>query len=152
LRPEQRAALVPAWAEQARAAGVPWAELLRADGFGLKMRGEAIPTAGVPAPAAILVPEDAYAVAQTPGQPNYGWLQEQRKLPTVKLEKAIRSFKKQIALHQTWINDPHPKFARDADPTDILYHQVHKWPRDMARHRQSIQILEGVIRERNNPA
>jgi len=41
LRPEQRAALVPAWAEQARAAGVPWAELLRADGFGLKMRGEA---------------------------------------------------------------------------------------------------------------
>ncbi|WP_295429837.1 hypothetical protein [uncultured Thiodictyon sp.] len=68
------------------------------------------------------------------------------------LEKAIRSSEKQIALHQTWINAPGPKFAPDADPAEILSHQVHKWPHDMAGHRQSIQTLEGVIRERDNPA
>lgn len=99
------------------------------------------------------MPIDAYTVAQVPGRPHHGWLKQQRKLPTLKLLKAIRSLRKQIALHEAWIASPYEKFPADnADPDEVDYHQKYKWPADIARQRQLIQILEGVIRERNDTA
>ncbi|MFB1489652.1 MULTISPECIES: phage minor head protein [unclassified Thiocapsa] len=107
----------------------------------------------IPQEAAILddMPIDAYTVAQVPGRPHHGWLKQQRRLTTVKLRKAIRSLQKQIALHEAWIATPYEKFPADnADPDEVKYHQEYKWPADIARHRQLIEILEGVIRERND--
>lgn len=97
--------------------------------------------------------ETAYQRAQQPGRPHHGWLQQQRKLTTVMLQKGIRSLEKQIERHQTWIEKPYLKFPADnSDPEDVKYHQERKWPADIARQRQLIEILEGVIHERDNQA
>lgn len=110
--------------------------------------GTAVPAAG--AGDVILAGNRAYEVAQTLGRPHHGWLQQQRTLPTVKLHKAIRSLRKQIAQHEAWIADPFLKYPADHhDLAEVRYHQEHKWPHDIARQREQIAILEGVIRERN---
>lgn len=44
--------------------------------------------------------------------------------------------------------DPFLKFPPDADPREVIYHQKIKWPNDIARHREHINIIEGVIDER----
>lgn len=92
--------------------------------------------------------QSAYSIAQLPGHPHHGWLKRQRSLPTVKLRKSIRSFRKLIARHEAWIEDPYLKFPRDADLEEVRYHQGVKWPSDIARHREQINILEGIIHER----
>lgn len=90
----------------------------------------------------------AYVLAQHPGKPHHGWLQKQRSLPTVKLRKSVRSLQKQIERHEAWIADPYLKFEPDAAAEEVRYHQVVKWPRDIARQREQIDILEGVVNER----
>jgi hypothetical protein len=65
-----------------------------------------------------------------------------------KLRKAIRSLLKQIAQHEAWISNPYLKFAVNAHPAIIRYHQLVKWRNDIARQREQINILEGVIHER----
>lgn len=66
----------------------------------------------------------------------------------MKLRKAIRSLLKQIAQHEAWISNPYLKFAVNAHPAIIRYHQLVKWRNDIARQREQINILEGVIHER----
>ena len=90
----------------------------------------------------------AYEIAQTAGNPHHRWMLQQRKLPTVKLLKSIRTLQKQIEQHEAWIADPWSKCASDHDPEKVLYYQTHKWPSDIARQREQINIIEGVLRER----
>lgn len=74
---------------------------------------------------------------------------QQRKLPTVKLLKSIRTFQKQIAQHEGWIADPWSKCDPGHDPEKVLHYQTRKWPSDIARQREQINIIEGVLRERD---
>ena len=94
--------------------------------------------------------QSAYETAKVEGKPHHRWLLIQRKLPTAKLLKGIRSLQKQSALHAQWIADPYLKFPSDADPCDVSYHRKIKWPNDIARQREQIEILEGVINERTD--
>jgi hypothetical protein len=110
----------------------------RPEAYRLRTLGEAI----------LISRESAYSIAQIPGRPHHGWLKRQRSLPTGKLHKSIRSFRKLIAKHEAWITNPYLKFPRDADSEEVRYHQNVKWPSDIARHYEQIDILEGVIRER----
>lgn len=98
----------------------------------------------VPAPPV----SDAYAIAKA-GGPHHGWLEKQRKLPTVKLLKSIRSLEKQIALHRQWIVDPYLKLQADTplDRVDDLVRS--KWPHDIQRQQEQIAILQGVLHERS---
>lgn len=90
---------------------------------------------------------NAYEVAEA-GGPHHGWMEKQRTLPTVKLLKSIRSLEKQIAQHQKWIENPHPKLPTDMPTEEKDYYVAIKWPNDIARQRQQIEIL-GVLNERN---
>ncbi|WP_156427590.1 hypothetical protein [Thiohalocapsa sp. ML1] len=85
--------------------------------------------------------QSAYSIAQVPGQPHHGWLKRQRTLPTVKLRKSIRSFRKLIVQHEAWVKNPYLKFPRDAELAEVRYHQDFKWPSDIARHYEQIDIL-----------
>jgi hypothetical protein len=101
--------------------------------------------------AAILkdVKPSAYDIAQTEGNPHHRWMLQQRKLPTIKLLKSIRTLQKQIALHASWIADPWSKCDPGHDPAKVEYYRMQKWPSDIARQREQINIIEGVLRERN---
>ena len=92
---------------------------------------------------------DAYEVAKTVGASHHGWLEKQRQLPTVKLLKSIRSLEKQIAQHQRWIDNPYLKIPADIPPEEVDYFVTTKWPNDIARQRQHIEIIRGVLHERN---
>ena len=75
---------------------------------------------------------------------------QQRKLPTVKLLKSVRTLNKQIARHQSWIANPWAKCDPGHDPEKVRYYQTKKWPNDIARQREQINIIEGVLHERNS--
>jgi hypothetical protein len=76
-------------------------------------------------------------------------MEKQRKLPTVKLLKSIRSLEKQIAQHQRWIDNPCSKIPADTPNEETNYYVNTKWPGDIARQRQQIDIIQGVLHERD---
>ena len=92
---------------------------------------------------------NAYEVAKTVGAPHHGWLEKQRQLPTAKLLKSIRSLEKQIAQHRQWIDNPYLKIPADIPTEEVEYLVTTKWPNDIARQRQHIEIIQGVLHERN---
>lgn len=91
---------------------------------------------------------NAYEVARA-GGPHHGWMEKQRKLPTVKLLKSIRSLEKQIAQHRRWIDDPYSKIPVDTPMDEANHYVTTKWPSDIARQLQHIDIIRGVLHERN---
>jgi hypothetical protein len=94
----------------------------------------------------------AYEEAKATNGKYHGWLKQQRNLPVHLLEIAIRSFAKRVAEHQSWIEDPTrniPDFYQL--PIRQQKHLLERhWPDDIQRHRDSIEILKGVIREKQN--
>jgi len=56
-------------------------------------------------PITLVSNANAYEVAKAGGKYS-GWLKQQRILPVHLLEKAIRSFEKLIAEHESWLEDP----------------------------------------------
>ncbi|WP_430754862.1 hypothetical protein [Magnetovirga frankeli] len=92
--------------------------------------------------------KSAYETALDAGGPHRGWLEKQRKLKTVTLEKSIRTLKRTIAKHEEWIANPYIKFPTDAETANVRYHQFKKWPNDIRRQKEQINIIEGVINER----
>jgi hypothetical protein len=96
------------------------------------------------------VKPSAFEIAQTDGSPHHRWMLQQRKLPTVNLLKSVRTFQKQIAQHEGWIADPWSKCEPGHDPEKVRYYQTMKWPSDIARQREQINIIEGVLHERGS--
>lgn len=92
----------------------------------------------------------AYETAQQKDGDHHGWYLQQLKLSDVELERGIRSFRKQIAKHQQWINNPYlkvPDFDNlHPDRKQNLIER--KWPQDIARQKDQIVILEGILKER----
>ncbi len=107
--------------------------------------GQNAPTTATKAEATV---SNAYEVAKA-GGPHRGWMEKQRTLPTVKLLKSIRSLEKQIAQHQQWIEDPRLKVPAEMPAEEMNYYVTTKWPNDIARQRQQIDIIRGVLHERN---
>lgn len=67
------------------------------------------------------------------------------------IEKSIRSFERQIARHEGWLDHPRTK-APDFD----AFHPQRKtvlldgWRQDIARHSECLDILRDVLKERKN--
>ncbi|MBF0256352.1 MAG: hypothetical protein HQL47_07800 [Gammaproteobacteria bacterium] len=94
--------------------------------------------------------KSAYEMALDVAGPHHGWLEKQRKLKTVTLEKSIRTLNRTIAKHEEWIANPYIKFPTDAETANVRYHQLKKWPDDIRRQKEQINIIEGVINERTD--
>lgn len=91
---------------------------------------------------------NAYETAKA-GGPHHGWMEKQHKLPTAKLLKSIRSLERQIAQHQQWIANPYLKIPADTPIDEANYYVTTKWPGDITGQRQQIDIIQGVLHERN---
>ncbi|MDN5936039.1 MAG: hypothetical protein L0H75_07655 [Nitrosospira sp.] len=92
----------------------------------------------------------AYEIAKAGGKYS-GWYKEQLKLNEKQLSKGIRSFENQIARHEKWIIDPASKMA-DYHAYDPRRREalIKGWKQDIERHMDSIKILRGILKEREN--
>lgn len=93
------------------------------------------------------VRNEAYEIAKSGGQ-YHGWYREQLENGPIQLRKGIRSFQKQIQLHESWIADPRTK-VEDWEARDPRYQAglLLKWQQDIDRHLMQIAILRGVLRD-----
>ena len=94
---------------------------------------------------------NAYEVAKAGGK-NFKWYKLQQALPAPMLERAIGSFRALIAEHEALIQNPlqqYPDFYQ-LDPRRQRNLIEHHWPADIRRHRELIEILNGVLKERGN--
>jgi len=96
---------------------------------------------------AILVFMNDYETAKA-GGPHHGFWKEKSKLPNHLIEKSIRSIEKQIALHESWIAKPYSKLSPDIDARQVADLVNEKWPQDIQRQREQVQILRGILNER----
>ena len=99
----------------------------------------------VPAPPV----SDAYEIAKAGGK-HSNWYKQQLGLPASMLERAIKSFQLLVGRHESWIQNPtaeYPDFYQ-WDPRRQRNLIEHHWPADIARHRDFIRIIEGILKER----
>jgi hypothetical protein len=91
---------------------------------------------------------NAYDEATEPGGRHHNWYREQKNNGYRQLRKAIVSFGKRIAEHHAWIENPESK-VNDWAQRDIRYQVglINHWRNDIERHREFIQILQGVLIE-----
>jgi hypothetical protein len=107
--------------------------------------GDILTATGNPSEAIV---SNAYEVAKAGGK-HAGYLKQYASLPDHLVEKAVRGFEKQIAMHKSWIENPFLKLPPNYPPkdTDILVKK--KWPSDIARLEEQRDVVLGILRERN---
>lgn len=89
-----------------------------------------------------------YEIAKSGGK-HHGWYLRQIELDDAALSKAVRSFERQIEKHEKWIGDPltkTPDFS-SFDPRRQAS-LIDGWKQDATRHRECIEILRRILKER----
>lgn len=99
--------------------------------------------------AAILRPGAAYHAAAG-GGPHAGLLDHYREVPSPMIERAIRSLERRIVEHEAKIADPDAVLRPDIHPKERLVLIRRKWPGEIARFREQIEVLRGILWERAN--
>lgn len=90
---------------------------------------------------------EAYQTARSGGR-NSGLLKNYSDLPDNLVEKAIRSLERQIDLHRGYAADPYLKVPRGYDPEKIGYLVHEKWPKEILRFSEEIDVLRGLLEDR----
>lgn len=90
---------------------------------------------------------NALEIARSGGK-HAGFLNQYSSLPDHLLEKAVRGFEKQIAVHQSWIENPFLKLPPDFPPLEVERLVTKKWPSDIARLEEQKAILQEILKER----
>ncbi|MBF0338997.1 MAG: hypothetical protein HQL05_14350 [Nitrospirae bacterium] len=92
---------------------------------------------------------NAYEMAKEGGK-HYGFFQNYQERPIEELQKSVSSIKKQIANHYAKIQNPQ-EHIKGFDRLDLRrqeYLVESKWPSDIKRLNEQLEILEGVILSR----
>ncbi|GIW98371.1 MAG: hypothetical protein KatS3mg111_1704 [Pirellulaceae bacterium] len=92
-------------------------------------------------------PRSAFEVARQGGK-HAGFLKNYAGKPASQIQKGINSLKKQIAEHQDKIANP-GKYIPGFDKLDPRQQQAllkNKWPSDIVRLQEQLEILEGLLR------
>jgi len=91
----------------------------------------------------------AYETAAAGGR-HAGYLENYAGKSTAEIERGIGSIEKQVAQHESWIEDPYSKIADwdNLDPRqqDALINR--KWPGDIQRQREQSEILRRILEGR----
>lgn len=93
----------------------------------------------------------AYEAAKGGGK-HAGYLKNYANKPTPEIKKAIESQKKVIAEHRDKIANPEkhiPDFKK-LDPRQQEALVTKKWPGDIQRQSEQLDILEGILKSRGN--
>jgi hypothetical protein len=109
-------------------------------------RMEDILTAAGATPAGDAV-SNAYEAAKAGGK-HAGYLNQYESLPDHLVEKAVRGFEKQIAAHESWIDDPFLKLPPDYPTINVERLVTKKWPSDITRLKEQRDIVLGILKER----
>lgn len=122
------------------------------DGWALQQFG-GYPAAAVRSPASSATlgkVKTAYEIAKEGGK-NRGLYVTHSRLSTDEVKRSIRSFERQIQKHEGWIASPITKtdlfYTFDVRRQDAL---IVGWKQDIERHRESIEIMRGILKERGN--
>jgi hypothetical protein len=91
----------------------------------------------------------AYDRARAGGR-HGGWLKRYSELPSNLVAKGLRSLEKQVGMHNAWIANPSSKLGTGATAEEIERLVSKKWPSDIRRIEEQIDILNGLLRERGN--
>jgi len=89
----------------------------------------------------------AYEEAKAGGK-HAGFLSRHEELPDHLVEKAMRSFRRQISMHKDWIAQPERKLGPGAPPDKVRNLVEIKWPNDIKRLQAQLDILRGILQER----
>ena len=79
------------------------------------------------------------------GGKHSGWARDYINKPTNEIEKRIKSFEKQIELHQNKIKNPDKYLESNIDSRSRNNLINTKWPADISRHKELKAILEIYI-------
>ena len=92
----------------------------------------------------------AYQAAKAGGA-HQGWYKERLGDGPVQLAKSLRSFAQQADMHQGWLADPASKVP-DWELKDARYQRglLAKWRQDIRRHHEQIDIILGVLKEKES--
>jgi hypothetical protein len=91
--------------------------------------------------------KSAYEIAKNGGK-HAGMLKNYKEKPVSMIERAIRSMKKQIDLHESWIKNPHLKLKSNEDQRRVSALVNKKWPEDILRIKAEVDVLRGLLQER----
>lgn len=93
--------------------------------------------------------KSAFDVAKAGGK-HAGFLENYAGRTSAEINRAIASIEKEIAKHESWIANPKSKIPgfESLDPRQQAALLNNKWPTDIARQREQIAILRGLLGER----
>ncbi len=91
----------------------------------------------------------AYDRARAGGK-HAGWLKRYSELPSNLVAKGLRSLEKQAEMHRAWIANPLGKLGPDAAVEEVARLVSKKWPSDIRRIEEQMDILKGLLRERGD--
>ncbi|KIE04805.1 hypothetical protein NF27_FR00010 [Candidatus Jidaibacter acanthamoeba] len=93
---------------------------------------------------------DPYKEAMREGGKHQAWAKQYVDKPDIELERGIKSFEKQIKLHEDKIKNPE-KYYPDFKKLDIREQEanINKiWPRDIRKQQEQKRILEDILKNR----
>ena len=90
-----------------------------------------------------------YEIARNGGR-HSGLLKNYVDLPLPMVERGIRSIETQITLHETWIKNPFSKLPATIEKHQVEFLVTKKWPKDIERLQEEMEVLKGLIKEREN--
>ena len=90
--------------------------------------------------------KEAFEVAKAGGK-HAGFLKNYVGRPATEIQKAMTSIEKQIADHESWIANPQLKIPHfeSLDPRQQAALINSKWPSDIARQQEQLEILRGLL-------
>ena len=91
----------------------------------------------------------AYDRARVGGK-HAGWLKRYSELPSNLVAKGLRSLEKQAEMRRAWIANPLSKLGADAAADEVARLVSKKWPSDIRRIEEQMDILKGLLRERGD--
>jgi hypothetical protein len=91
----------------------------------------------------------AYEIAKAGGR-HSGLYRRFSKERTALIEKSIRSLEKMLEEHQSKINDPTKYVSPDISQLHLQNLINHYWPEEIENFRQQIEVLTGLLKERNH--
>ena len=92
------------------------------------------------------VGRSAFDIAKAGGK-HAGFFKNYAGRAPAEIEKGIASIEKQIAEHQSWISNPQSKIPNfgSLDPRQQEALINRKWPSDIARQQEQLDILRGLL-------
>ena len=66
------------------------------------------------------------------------------------IERGIKTMEKRIEEHQSWIDNPFIKLPPDIDERAVNALVNKKWPSDIARIQAELEVLQGILEDRQN--